>query len=342
MMRKKIIISATDDSSWRIMQYFMFHDVADKKIAYWLEGRLKHIQFMPLQFLRKIHLSRKINTFLPLPFKSIWNTYLDDIKWEDDTKYFIIFLDSPLPIALSKLKQLKKEHNICYVILLLNSWVGGYAKANKQYIDSPDIDHVFSFDYGDSISQGFIFCDMLYSKLPINSTCSGPDIYYLGGNNGRLKTIHDVFESIKNHGLAGKFRVTDVSSEDMLYPNEIKYNQFISYDTALEEMSDCNCILELLRAPQKQICATLRYYEAVCYNKKLLTNNKNVINLPFYDPDYIHIFEKLEDIDWDWVKERILIDYHYDGRFSPIHLINKIIQLEEEKERQQNGKKEAT
>ena len=332
-MGNKVILIPTDTTGWNTLQYNMFHDVIDRKDVCWLKGRIKHINFMPLRFLRRIHLSRKINNLLPLPFKSIWRTCLDDIEWDDDTKYFIIFIDSPFPFTLRKITQLKRQHNICYAILLLNSWIGEYAKVNKQYIDSSDIDYVFSYDYGDSISQGFIFCDMLYSKLPITSTYSGSDIYYIGGNNGRLKTIHDIFQGIKKQNLTGYFRVTNVSSKEMLYPDDIKYNQFIDYDKAVEEMSDCNCILELLRDPHKQVCATLRYYEAVCYNKKLLTNNKNVINLPFYNPDYIHIFEKPEDIDWDWVKERVPVDYHYDGRFSPTHLIDKIIELEEAKEK---------
>ena len=42
----------------------------------------------------------------------------------------------------------------------------------------------------------------------------------------------------------------------------------------------------------------------------------------------MHIFEKAEDIDWDWVKERIPVDYHYDGRFSPVHIIDEIEYLE--------------
>ena len=52
------------------------------------------------------------------------------------------------------------------------------------------------------------------------------------------------------------------------------------------------------------------------------------------------VFEKPEDIDWAWVKERIPVDYHYDGRFSPVHLIDKIIELEEEKERKELGKEQ--
>lgn len=331
IVNTKIIISPFDSNNWNTLQHYMFRDLVGAKNVYWLEGRLKHIKSMTIRFLRKVHLSMRLNSAVPLPLRSIWKTCLDDIVWDNDSKYYIIFLDTPRPIALSKLEQLKRRYNICYVMILLNSWMGDIAKLNKKYVDSKDIDYVFTYDYGDSVSHEFIFTDMLYSRLPIETTYCGPDIYYIGGNNGRITTIHEIYDAIKKHDLIATFRVTGVPEKDMRYTNDIKYNQFIDYKKALEEMSSCNCILELLRDPQKQVCATLRYYEAVCYNKKLLTNNKNVVNLPFYNPNYVHIFEKAEDIDWEWIKERITVDYHYDGRFSPIHLIDKIIQLEDNK-----------
>lgn len=74
--------------------------------------------------------------------------------------------------------------------------------------------------------------------------------------------------------------------------------------------------------------------------QELLTTNKNIVDMLFYDLRYMKVFEKPEDIDWAWVKERIPVDYHYDGRFSPKHLIDKIIELEEEKERKGLGKEQ--
>lgn len=96
-------------------------------------------------------------------------------------------------------------------------------------------------------------------------------------------------------------------------------------------MKHSNCILEVLI--EGMTGATLRYNEAVCYNKKLLTNNKNIVNLPFYDPRYMRVFDSPDDIDVEWVRKQVPIDYHYDGRFSPTHIIDEILELEEQRQR---------
>ena len=101
------------------------------------------------------------------------------------------------------------------------------------------------------------------------------------------------------------------------------------YPEVVAEAKKSNCLLEVVR--EGQTGPSFRYYEAVCYNKKLLTNNKNAVNFPFYNPEYMHVFEKPEDIDWEWVKERIPVDYGYDGRFSPSRIFDEVVGMEESK-----------
>ena len=70
---------------------------------------------------------------------------------------------------------------------------------------------------------------------------------------------------------------------------------------------------------------SLRPYEAVCYNRKLLTNNKSILDFPYYDSRYMQYFETVEEIDWDWVKEDIPVDYGYDCKFSPMRLLEHMV-----------------
>lgn len=70
---------------------------------------------------------------------------------------------------------------------------------------------------------------------------------------------------------------------------------------------------------------TLRAYEAVAYNRKLLSNNKTILSFEYYDPRFMRYFEQVKDIDWDWVKEDANVDYDYKGEFSPVLLIDDII-----------------
>ena len=53
-------------------------------------------------------------------------------------------------------------------------------------------------------------------------------------------------------------------------------------------------------------------------------NNKNFNKLPFYDSRFMRYFEKVDDIDIEWVREQIKIDYGYSDEFSPLHILKMI------------------
>ena len=77
-----------------------------------------------------------------------------------------------------------------------------------------------------------------------------------------------------------------------------------------------------------QNAQTLKYFEAVCFNKKLLTNNQNAKKLSFYNEKYIKIFNKFEDIDIEWIKKIEPINYNYKNEFSPMYIVEKLKELE--------------
>ena len=297
-----------------------------------------------LKYCRRVHFSKKVNTVFNLPLKHIWGYTLEDIEWREDTQYYVISTGFS-PIDIKYLERKRNTFKIKYILFTLDAWDDlRYSKVNRCYNEKLHFDMIITLDNADADKYGFLYSDHHYSMIsnttPLESTC---DLYYIGVNKGRYKTLLDIFSHLKSGGVSMYYRIADVPQTERKYQEEIVYSSYqdrLSYPDVIDGIKTANCILEVLI--DKQTGATLRYYEAVCYNKKLLTNNKNVVNLPFYNPDYIHVFEKPEDIDWGWVKERIPVDYHYDGRFSPTHLIDKIIELEEEKERQQNAKKETS
>ena len=69
---------------------------------------------------------------------------------------------------------------------------------------------------------------------------------------------------------------------------------WMDYKEVIDIVKQSNCILEVVQEGQNGI--TLRTMEAVCYGKKLLTNNKNIVKYPFYDSKYISVFEDIDDI----------------------------------------------
>lgn len=286
-----------------------------------------------IRFIRKVHLSRKINGIIKLPLKRIWYT-LSRYKFNKDDNYYIIFPDV-IPYDSNFMRKLKSKYNIKYVLLSMNKWEFYGAKRIRDKFESDLFDYVFTFDPDDSKRYGFLLFDSYYSVIkPKCTKCEKKDILFVGiGREDRIFTILKVFEEAERNHLSTDFYVL----KDKRCNNEIyaKYSDRINildksipYEDVVEKINSSNCILEVLSPGQSG--ATLRYYEAVVYNKKLLTNNKNVVNLPFYNQEYIHVFEKIDDIDWKWIREKESIDYHYDGRFSPTKMIDKIISLNNE------------
>ena len=282
----------------------VFKDLRHDKRVIVLDGPCKPIRNRMLLLLRKIHTHGKINKVINLPFKCIWSYSLKDINWSEELEYYVIFDSASIyPIKVEYLKNLQKLYDIKYVMIMNDHWLSPYADQAREYISTMKFDYIFTIDNKDAEERGFIFSDAHYS-ITENSIDSKIlyDIYFAGINKGRLDILYDVYNAIKSNEVSSVYRIVHVKRSKQQYKGII-YNRFVSYREVVKEALNSNCILEILFSGQTG--ATLRYYEAVCYNKKLLTNNKNVVNLPFYNPDYIHVFEKPEDIDWEWVKETI-------------------------------------
>lgn len=312
----------------------VYSDLCQDERAEFLEI-LPHIKNPILRAIRKIHCSGRINGIIKLPFKDIWHSAIDDIKWEQNVEYHIVFLSCPfVKRSISYWARLKKEYNVKYSMYQLSANDSFSARSIKQLQAINEFDRKIGFERilttqpRDAEKYGYILCYYCCSIIGGNTLESiENDLYLINNAKGRLKQFLDVYESSKQNSVKSFFRITGVKKDDQLYSNEIIYNKVIGYKEAVKEMKKSNCLFEVLG--EAQTGASMHYYEAVLYNKKLLTDNKSVVDLPFYNSEYMHVFEKAEDIDWNWVKERIPVDYNYDGRYSPTNLIEEIIKLGE-------------
>ena len=259
---------------------------------------------------------------------------LDDIKFDDNTKYYIIFVDAAL-VSFSKeyIKKLTSK-TVKPLLLLLNA-IDTIPKYSFNKIGCFE-NMAFSVYREDCKKYGYKYTHNIYSKLIENDSFDiTKDLYYIGDAKDRFDEIIGVYEQVEKDSIKTDFNIVKVETDRQKYTDKINYCNFIPYPDTLREMLKCNCILEVLDTGEND--SQTRYHEAVCYNKKFLTNNKSVVTLPFYNPEYMKVFEKPEDIDCEWVKERIPIDYGYDGRFSPVHLLDKIVELDNKKEGLERG-----
>lgn len=226
---------------------------------------------------------------------------------------------------------------------LLNS-IGSMAYSENSIhskVESYCWDTIMTFDPHDADRNNWIYtglCNYSKHKLPAAHKLSKPqfDIVYAGSIMGprgkKLLNLLNYFNAndVNCQFICPVFRnlcfESGVPKGLQLLPKRI------SYQKVLEKTIGANCILEVLQ--DGQAGASLRYCEAVCYNKKLLTTNTEITNYPFYNSRYMKVFSDCSDIDLEWVRKVESVDYGYRDEFSPIHLFDASLSAGKQREKQ--------
>lgn len=228
------------------------------------------------------------------------------------------------------LKKYKKKYNSRIVLFLYDTFCK-IPKNETEIIIAENkkgfFDKIYSFDACDCSKYGFEHIVQCYTPIQLTPIDKPRyDVYFCGRNKGRLSTITSFLASSYKNEVKCFFRIPELLSKDkdsLLKCRPAFFEeQMLSYEETLKEMQHTNCILEIVQEGQHGI--SWRAVEAFAYNKKLLTNNEDIINNPFYNPEYIHVFKNIDDIDFNWVKEQIPINYHYHNEYSPIEFIRKV------------------
>lgn len=282
-----------------------------------------------INFLRRVHFSYRINRIIDLPGKTYWyRQLLSNINKET----CVIFNTGTLSvIGWDLLKKVKAK--AAKMVLLIVDSIHAHSAHIKMAL--PKIlnfpwDIVFSYDQNDCKEFGFYYLGTsYYSAMPeITPSLHDSDIYFVGRDKaGRNSKIIDIQKKLVSLGVKCNFNlVGPKNSFDSKIIERIPGLSLshvdIPYENVVADIKSSNCILEVVQ--DGQMMQTIRYFEAVCYNKKLLTNNIGLYNLPFYNPKYMKYFSSFEDIDFEWIKKKEDIDYGYKNEFSPVKILDMI------------------
>ena len=283
-----------------------------------------------LRKLRRIHFANPLNSILWLPMKRIWDC-TNTLRLSDlapSKRNYIIF-QTGIKFSAHYIERLKRERNACIVLYMPDNIRTMKIAQNKKdflrFCRHYHVDQVYSFDKKDCEEFGAEFFDF-YSMLPAKVTQKKledgkPKILYVGGcrSKERLNTLHALYDKLKEQAHC-TFYLNGVNSVDA-NRDGIIYNHPLSYAEVVELVQQHDVIVEIMNG--NQAGNTLRLKEAVCYNKCLLTNNPFVKDSPYYHPDFMQIFKKVDDIDLS--RFTMNVDYKYNGEFSPCKLMERII-----------------
>ena len=285
-----------------------------------LESALKPSHWI-VELMHHIHFSFAINRKIQLPFQNIWKSLysLETVDFDADKKYCVIYTDVSMARTDCKyLAGLHKRSNITLVLIMVNTMArrGSLIEKRKDYFDQ-----IYSFDKKDCDKYGFIYHPTNYSMTHMCNDSINQDVFYVGVSKGRANTIGKVYERLRSEKANALFYISRLESGEKKIEG-IHYNEWLNYGEILRFIQHSNCIVEIMDGNQEGI--TLRTMEAICYNKKLLTNNQSMKKSKYYKTGNIQVFKTPDEIDVSFVMNRDKVDYMYEGEFSPIHLLEHI------------------
>ncbi len=280
-----------------------------------------------LTVLYKSHITKKINKFVKLPFKGIWNPLMFRSKnkfKEIKPLCFVFFMRRCNLVNQGLIKYLRKKYPDAKFVCFYQDLVKKYTECSLERIKS-EFDLVLSFDHVDAEEYGLYYYPLVYSvvDIPDNPQMEKSDVFFVGVAKNRLDDILDAYVRLRDAGLKCDFTICGVPEEQRRLTDEVKYSEKMPYTENLQHIKATRCLLEIMQKGGHGY--TLRACEAIVLGRKLLTNNPEIENAPFYSPDTISTFTTADTINLDFVKSgNDSVDYSYKDKLSPIHLLEFI------------------
>ena len=253
-----------------------------------------------IKSLFRAHTSVKLNNIYDIPLKKIWYPYIFKNKFQDKNPICVLIFARNALFSHDYIKYLRTNYEGCKIVVFWQDLVKTDCRKNiVKLID--EVDLAFTFDQKDAERYNMMYYPLVYSPLEVVNGANEQvsDVYFVGKAKDRLKVILQTYEKLRNDGLKCNFYITGVSESERIYKDEIHYCDGISYLDNLRNIQSTKCMLEVMQGGGAGY--TLRYAEAMMYNRRIITNNSEIHKADFYDPRYIFQFSDPAQIDSSFV-----------------------------------------
>lgn len=279
-------------------------------------GQDKTIKY---KFFREI--LKKINekNFLKKKFRKYENSLkLKEADRYQEIDYFLVISGGKFSKVF--IERLKEKNPKIKTILFL------WDKLEYSYWEDKitNFDYIFSYDRIEALKNNFIFrptffIDKCLENIPNKKIYN---LYYIGALKEEkryvfLTQLKKYFEDKKLENYiklyTGRKTIKKLKKNKNNYNEELIISKRISYEENLEILKQSNVVLDIKYKDQNGL--SLRIYEALATDTKVITDSKDVKNYDFYNENNIKIIEKISDI------EKIELDFFK----LPVEKINENI-----------------
>lgn len=264
----------------------------------------------PLKVLREVN--RRLNKLFNIPYLTVWfnKTLRQDIS---SFTHIIVFVQKNSQDILTFLSEKINKNQR----LIAWYWNPVFRVLNPKNTRNLKCEY-WSFDIEDCLKFDMLHNStfFLYPSSAFNVTNEYVyDYIYLGANKGRLNILNSLETKLDKLSLKSLFYIVDETKP------KTQRKMLIPYDDYLDLIYTSRGIIDIVQDSQEGL--TLRVMESIFFNKKLITNNRVIKELPFYNSNNIFILNQnstLEDLkdfcNRPYIKvDPLFIDYYTFGEW---------------------------
>lgn len=222
---------------------------------------------LPLRVFRKI--TKRLNIFI---FEPLFYG-----KWKKEIRNcdLVVIFDNEIEYIDFLSRYIKKRNPNIKIVFWYWNPVDTFNVVVKKGLF---IDEVWTYNERDAKKYHLKYNPQFYSPVPLNkSNGMKSDLFFVGKNKGRTSILKGISEEASRQGLKCNFHVVDTKK------------QAVSHWQYLADLACSKGIVEVITKPGG---LTLRTLEALFYQKKLITNNEDIIKYDFYHKNNVFIVGK--------------------------------------------------
>ena len=298
----------------------MFSDL-NKDARVTMESRLPQHD---LKGLYKLHHARSLNRRRPAPFRYVWESSRMEALLrrtsEAHRDLCLIFNNFSLPyFEPSQIKAWQRRYGVKLVLCFIDRLSSYFAAEARMYADNIRFDAIYSYYKKDAQSAGYDYFDCYYSKQELPESGEKAAAYFWGSDTGRRPMVEDIYKRLNELGISSRMGICYAQGEEPRLEG-ITYDKPKDYARIMKDIASADVLLDIIAGEGG---VSLRYYEAVVYGRKLVSNNPEIKNMRYYDPESMLLIKKAQDIDPGFFEKDIAIK-PYDGGFSPSCWVNEL------------------
>lgn len=179
---------------------------------------------------------------------------------------------------------------------------------------------IWSFDQGDCEKYGLFYNNQVAIRFPVEEVAPEYDLFFCGQDKGRFFWLQEIVALAETHHLSyNMFICPDKGAHYPQLEGITLLNRNLSYIEMVHKLQRASILVDLVQEGQRGL--TWRPLEAMFYQKKLITNYRNIVNYDFYSAENIFIigqenpieFVKFMEEPYQPVPESIICKYEYTG-----------------------------